>query len=62
MKDTRVCHNSEETGQRKIGQTIARIAVNCALQPVSIAFVVSDIDPMGVYKDINVDKNQDRSP
>ena len=62
MEDTWMCHNSEEPGQGKIRQTIASIAVNNTLQPVSIALVTSSIGPMGVYKDVNVDENQGQAP
>jgi hypothetical protein len=62
MENTWMCHHSEEPGQCKIRQTIACVAVNNTLQPVSIATVTSDVDPMGVHKDVNVDENQGRAP
>ncbi len=62
MEDAWMCDNSEEPGQCKIRQTIACIAVNNTLQPVSKAFVTSGVGPMSVYKDVNVDENQGRAP
>ncbi len=62
MEDTWMCRNSEEPGQCKIRQTIACVAVNNTLQPVSIALVTSSIGSMGVYEDVNVDENQGWAP
>ncbi len=61
-EDSWMCHNSEKPGQCKIRQTIACVAVNNALQPFSIALVTGGVGPMSVYKNVNVDKNQGRTP
>jgi len=62
LENTRMGHDSEETGQGKVGQTITGVSVNNTLQPVAKSFVTRGIDPMGIYQDVNVDENQGRSP
>jgi hypothetical protein len=62
MEDTWMRRNSKEAGQYKIRHTVGCVVVNDTYQPFSITLMVSDVGPMGVNKDVNVDEKQGWAP